>query len=52
MKEVRCKNCNKKLGEELEGSIKIVCPKCKHYNSFSSGYKSHKLLSVLERSVG
>ncbi len=32
--ELRCGNCNKKLGENLDGRIEIVCPRCKQYNVF------------------
>ncbi len=32
--ELRCEKCGKKLGADLEGIVKIVCPKCKHYNCF------------------
>ena len=34
VKELRCKNCNKKLGENLDGVVEIVCPRCGHFNSF------------------
>ena len=32
--ELRCVKCGKKLGEELNGRVKIVCPRCKTFNSF------------------
>jgi len=35
-KEVRCLQCGKKLGENLEGKIEIVCPRCGHYNKFNN----------------
>ncbi len=31
MKEVKCKNCGKTLGE-LKGKLKIRCKKCKQMN--------------------
>ena len=42
---LKCDGCGKKLGENLKGRIEIVCPRCKRYNVFTSGYNSHKLLS-------
>lgn len=48
--ELRCGNCDKKLGENLQGRVDIVCPRCKHYNVFiSHDYQSHKL-AILENS--
>ena len=31
---LRCDGCGKKLGSELKGEVKIVCPRCKRYNVF------------------
>jgi len=36
IEELRCKNCNKKIGEHFTGHIEVVCPRCGHYNVFSS----------------
>jgi len=48
--ELRCGNCNKKLGENLRGKVDIVCPRCKRYNVFTSNeYQSHKLISLEKR---
>ena len=30
--ELRCKRCNKKLGENFEGKLSFVCPRCQTYN--------------------
>ncbi len=35
-KDSRCKHCGKKLGSDLEGEIKIVCPRCGVYNYFKT----------------
>ena len=49
MIELRCFECNKKLAEELEGTVKIVCSRCKRVNILRSfDYRSHKVI-VLER---
>mgnify|MGYP001614090129 FL=1 len=32
--DLRCDQCGKKLGEHLEGTIEIVCPRCKRFNVF------------------
>ena len=31
---IRCDSCNKKLGEYMEGKLRIVCPssRCKRFN--------------------
>lgn len=34
--ELRCDNCGKKLGENLQGHLEVVCPRCKHYLVFDS----------------
>jgi phage FluMu protein Com len=26
---VRCPSCGKKLAEELHGTVRIICPRCK-----------------------
>ena len=44
--EVRCKKCGKKLGDKLEGTIEIVCPRCGVFNKFASGYNSHLLATL------
>jgi len=49
--ELRCKGCNKKLGEELVGRVAIVCPRCKRYNTFDTNalpkqYSNHKILGL------
>lgn len=31
---LRCDQCGKKLGSGLIGSVVIVCPRCKRYNTF------------------
>lgn len=31
---LKCDGCGKKLGSELNGSVKIVCPRCKTFNVF------------------
>ncbi len=31
---LRCDECGKKFGEDFEGKITIVCPRCKHYHKF------------------
>ena len=31
---LRCDGCGKKLGENLQGQVEIVCPRCKRYNKF------------------
>lgn len=36
MIELRCSGCNKKLAEELEGKVKIVCSRCKKVNILRS----------------
>ena len=36
MSDLRCKNCNKKLGADLHGKVAIVCPKCGVYNNFEN----------------
>ena len=47
MTNLRCNGCGKKLGENLEGRVEIVCPRCKYYNVFESHeYKSHKLVAL------
>jgi len=33
-KEVRCKKCNRKLAENLNGTVEIVCPRCGHFNNY------------------
>ena len=49
--ELRCFECNKKLAEELEGTVKIVCSRCKRVNILRSfDYRSHKVI-VLEREL-
>lgn len=50
--ELRCGNCNKKLGENLQGRVDIVCPRCKRLNVFvSHNYRSHKLIGVEKRDM-
>jgi len=45
--ELRCDNCSKKLGFNLEGRVEIVCPKCKYYNIFEKkNYSNHKLTAL------
>ena len=34
MEALRCVKCDKKLGMELQGSVKIVCPRCHTFNVF------------------
>jgi len=41
-----CKNCGKKLGENLEGRIEIVCPRCGVFNKFISEYSSYKIVPL------
>lgn len=38
MNELRCKKCNRKLGEEdiVEGKIDIVCPRCNTLNQYKT----------------
>ena len=45
---LKCKGCNKKLGDTLNGSVEIVCPRCGVFNKFDSKqqYNSHKLTRV------
>ena len=35
---LRCYRCGKKLAAELKGEIKIVCPRCKTYNTFETAH--------------
>ena len=35
---LRCDRCGKKLAAELKGEIRIVCPKCKTYNTFKTAH--------------
>ena len=35
-KNIRCDGCGKKLGENLQGRVEIVCPRCKRYNKFAN----------------
>ena len=49
--ELRCGGCKKKLGENLQGRVDIVCPRCKRYNVFISNYQSHKLITLENKSM-
>ncbi len=52
IKEVRCDKCNKKLAEELEGTLKIICSRCKYCNSIRSfNYQSHRLVMLEKQGV-
>jgi len=33
---LRCDGCGKKLGENLQGKIEIVCPRCHLFNKFDA----------------
>ena len=33
---VRCDGCGKKLGENLNGYLEVVCPRCKRFNVFDT----------------
>lgn len=48
---LKCDGCAKKLGENLVGTVEIVCPRCKRFNKFDSKkqYNSHKLLQVSKK---
>lgn len=35
--ELRCRQCGKKLGENLKGHLEVVCPRCKRFNVFNNG---------------
>ena len=35
---LRCNRCGKKLAAELKGEIKIVCPRCRTYNTFETAH--------------
>jgi phage FluMu protein Com len=47
---LRCDNCGKKLGENLEGRIEIVCPRCHYYNVFTDVKRSN-LQQPLDRNI-
>ena len=49
--ELRCGGCNKKLGENLEGRVEIVCSRCRQYTVFVSEYQSHKVITLEKQSV-
>lgn len=34
--DLRCDGCGKKLGDNLEGKLEIVCPRCNKFNKFDS----------------
>ena len=40
MTDLRCMKCGKKLGEELRGSLRVICPRCKSPNVFIDLTKS------------
>jgi len=46
-KEIRCKGCNKKLGEDLEGEVRIVCPRCHFHNVFKNNLTNDKKSALL-----
>lgn len=31
---LRCDGCGKKLGDNLQGSVELVCPRCHRFNKF------------------
>ena len=50
---LKCDGCAKKLGENLDGTVEIVCSRCKRYNKFDSKkqYNSHKLTQLIKNVV-
>lgn len=44
---LRCDQCGKKLGENLEGRIEIVCPRCKRFNVFDATKPLDKKANVV-----
>ena len=42
-KNIRCDGCGKKLGENLQGRVEIVCPRCKQYNVFTVNKLTKKI---------
>ena len=52
---LRCDRCGKKLAAELKGEIKIVCPRCRTYNTFetahTASFSSHLTKSQISASV-
>ncbi len=43
---LRCDQCGKKLGENLEGHIEVVCPRCKRFNVFDNTASLDKKVKI------
>ncbi len=46
--ELRCDGCGKKLGENLQGRLEVVCPRCHRYSVYDTIGKKKKV-SVIQK---
>ena len=45
--DVRCSNCGKKLAENLDGKVEIVCPRCHMFQKYECKYQ--KEIKVVDK---